>query len=94
MIEAVATWCLVAITAAIALSLVRLFLGPHRADRVVALDSISILGAGAMAVLALEQDEPAYTSVALVIALVSFLATVALSFYVQRAAVEEDENER
>lgn len=90
MIEAVAPWCLVAITAAIALSLVRLFLGPSRADRVVALDSISILGGGAMAALALEQDEPAYTSVALVIALVSFLATVALSFYVRHAAIEEE----
>lgn len=83
MVEAVAPWCLLALMLAIALTFLRLMRGPTRGDRVIALDLLAVLSAGAMGVLALGQDEPTYTSVALVISLVSFLSTVALAFYVR-----------
>lgn len=70
---------------AIVLALVRLVRGPERADRIVALDLISVLIVSFLAVFALYQDEPAYLDVAIAYALVAFLGTVALARYLERS---------
>ena len=62
----------------------RVYKGPSVPDRMVALDLISSLVVGAMAVYAIMTHDYNLLDVAMVLALLSFLGTVAVSFYVQR----------
>ena len=84
-VETIVPVCLVALALAMGVSLVRLIAGPSGPDRAVALDTISIVAAGVVGLLAVQVDESAYLRVALVISLVSFLGTVALALFVQHA---------
>lgn len=68
----------------IVLTVIRLVRGPHLPDRVVALDFLSMIGISITAVYAIATDKPLFLDVALVLALISFLGTVALAFYIER----------
>ena len=74
----------------------RLFLGPSRADRVVALDLITVLLVAIAALAALRFDDGAYLDLGLTLALIGFLATVAFARYVELEPVppEGDTSER
>lgn len=69
---------------AMVLTFVRLVRGPRLADRVVALDLLTVMGIGMGAVYSIGVRQPVYLDVAIVLALVSFLATVAFAHYVGR----------
>lgn len=69
---------------AVLLAFVRLALGPRLPDRVVALDLLSMVGIGILAVHTVVAGQPVFIDVAFVLALVSFLATVAFAFYLRR----------
>lgn len=77
---------LVAISIAIAVCFVRVVIGPTLPDRVVALDLIATLLVGLLLVHSVASGESEAVRVALVLALVNFLATVAFAVYVQRKA--------
>ena len=62
---------------------VRLYLGPSRSDRVVALDLITVLLVAIASLAALRFDDAAYLDLGLTLALVGFLATVAFARYVE-----------
>ncbi|HNY84981.1 MAG TPA: cation:proton antiporter [Candidatus Hydrogenedentes bacterium] len=70
--------------AALLLAVGRLLRGPTLPDRVVALDLISTLVVGIICMCALVFDQPVYLRDALVLAVVSFLGTVAFAYYVAR----------
>ena len=70
--------------ASIALSVLRLIRGPSLPDRVVALDLITILAVAYCALFAIASEEPAFLDVAIALALVAFLATVALARFAER----------
>jgi multicomponent Na+:H+ antiporter subunit F len=74
---------------------IRLVRGPSLPDRVVALDLLSIVGIGVIAVYAIATNEPVFLDVAIILALVSFLGTVAFAYYLIRNAdrADADENE-
>jgi multicomponent Na+:H+ antiporter subunit F len=63
---------------------IRLLRGPSLPDRVIALDILSILGIGIIVVQAVATNQPVFMDVAGVLALVSFLGTVAFSAYIER----------
>ena len=69
---------------AILLSLTRLAIGPRLPDRVVALDLLSTYGIGIIAIYAIATDERAFLDVAAVVALISFLGTVAFAYYLEK----------
>lgn len=69
---------------AILLVVFRLLRGPTLPDRVVALDMIATLAAGAIAVYAIREREPVFLFVAVVLALVVFVGTVAFAFYLEK----------
>jgi multicomponent Na+:H+ antiporter subunit F len=69
---------------AILLATVRLIRGPSLPDRVVALDLISILVAGSTAIYAIASGQAAYLDVATILALISFLGTVAFARYLEK----------
>lgn len=76
----------VLVGAALLLALVRLVRGPTAADRVVALDLMAALTAGAIGLQTLATGSDAFLRVATVLALVGFLGTVAFATYLDRRA--------
>ena len=66
------------------LAFVRLLLGPTLPDRVVALDLIGVLIVCVTVAVAATTGQQAYLDVAIVIALVSFVGTVAYARYIER----------
>jgi multicomponent Na+:H+ antiporter subunit F len=71
---------------ALLLAVARLVRGPSLPDRVVALDLISVLVAGATAIYAVRTGEAVFLDVAIVLALIGFLGTVAFATYVEKQA--------
>jgi len=61
--------------------------GPTLADRVVALDMLALLGIAVIGVVAVKTEEYAYLDVAIALALVGFLATVAFARYIYRYGI-------
>ncbi|MFA7504300.1 MAG: monovalent cation/H+ antiporter complex subunit F [Burkholderiaceae bacterium] len=76
-----ATSAVLLVAAAIAAGL-RIVRGPAAADRVIALDMLSLLGVAAAGLAALVADSVAFVDIALGVALVGFLATVAFAGYI------------
>ena len=64
---------------AMALTVWRLSRGPTLVDRIVAVDILASIGVGLLLLTAIERDEPALIDVALLVALVSFLAIIAFA---------------
>ena len=65
-------------------ALIRLILGPSLPDRVVALDLISTLVIGIVAVEIVLSGQVVLLPVVMVLALVSFLGTIAFAHYLER----------
>lgn len=68
------------------LAFVRLVRGPSLPDRVIALDLMATIGIGFIAAYAVATDQRVFLDVATVVALISFLATVAFADYVRKGA--------
>ena len=88
-VKVFASWPLVVwalLVLAIGLAFVRLALGPSLADRAVVLDLLATLSQGVLAVYAVVTGEPALLDVAIAIALLSFLGTIAFARYIEREA--------
>ncbi len=77
---------LVLLTLAILLAFVRLVIGPDPADRIVALDLISVLVVAYLGAFAIYTGEKAFLDVAIAYALIAFLGTVALARFRERLA--------
>lgn len=67
----------------VALAFWRMRLGPSLPDRVVALDLLTTVGIAITAVYAMIMNEPLIMDVATVLALISFLGTIAFAYYVE-----------
>lgn len=73
---------------AFCIAFIRLLLGPSLADRVVALDLMATIAAGAICLYAILEDRYIFTDAALVLALILFLGTVAFAYYLERKGGE------
>lgn len=62
----------------------RLVRGPSLPDRVVALDLMATLVIGIVAAYSVATGQSAYLDVAIILALIAFLGTVAFAYYIQR----------
>jgi multicomponent Na+:H+ antiporter subunit F len=69
----------------------RLLTGPELADRLVALDLVSMLLVVFLVVFKLISGVNAYIYVGLALALISFLATVAFAHYIDRTTGDSDD---
>lgn len=74
------------LTIAMLLALSRLVLGPSLPDRVVALDLMALLAVGIIMVYDIATSYIVYLDVAIVLALLSFLGTVAFARYIEKGA--------
>lgn len=79
--------------ALLALSLVLFFIrtliGPSISDRIMGLDSFGLALVGFIGVVMILQDTIAYSDVILVLSILAFVGTVALSKFIERGAVFE-----
>jgi len=66
------------------LAMVRLVRGPSLPDRVVALDLITMLGLGMLAVYAMATGRTAYLDVGIVLTLVTFIATTSFAYFIEK----------
>ena len=66
----------------ILLCLYRMIKGPHLADRVLAGDTVAMLVAGRVVVLAIKYDSALFYDAALVVAILGFVSTVAFAQYI------------
>ena len=66
------------------LGFVRLARGPSLPDRVVALDFMTAVAVAASGVWAMATDNPVFLDVAMVLALITFVGTVAFARYLER----------
>jgi multicomponent Na+:H+ antiporter subunit F len=73
---------------AVLLAVVRLVRGPDLANRVVAVDMLSALGVGITGAAAVASGDAVYLDVALVLALITFLGTVAFARYAEQGGDE------
>jgi multicomponent K+:H+ antiporter subunit F len=74
---------------ALLLTLWRLLRGPDLVDRIVALDTLYINTIALLVLLGIHWDSTAYFEAALLIALISFISTVALCKYLLRGDIIE-----
>lgn len=84
MMPFIPTLALVLLTVSVGLVFIRLVRGPRLADRVVALDVLTALAIGIIAVYTAGTGATALLDAALVLALVAFMATVAFAQFVER----------
>jgi multicomponent Na+:H+ antiporter subunit F len=85
-------FALVVLLISIILALARLVRGPAAADRIVALDLISILIVAFLAVYSIYAGETSFLDVAIGYALIAFLGTVALARFLMRSALKKSDN--
>lgn len=69
---------------AIVFTFIRVIIGPTAADRVVALDILTGVGIGFTVVIAMLTGQALFIDVALLLALLAFIGTVAFAYYLDR----------
>lgn len=81
------------IAVSILLTFARLLIGPTVPDRVVALDAMTTLGLAVIVLFAIIADQSVFLEVATVMALTTFLGTIAFAYYIEqriRESLEDD----
>lgn len=78
-----------AVGAALLLDLYRIARGPHLPDRVLGLDTLTYNAIALLMLAGLYLEQDAYFGASLVVAMLGFISTVALSLYLLRGEVIE-----
>lgn len=73
---------LVLLGLALLVSVVRIVIGPSLGDRVLALDLMTVIAMGFVGAIAIRTGQMLYLDIAIALALLGFLATIALARYV------------
>lgn len=76
---------------ALLIFLIRILVGPTTSDRIVGLDAFGVTLVGFMGIIMILQDTIAYSDVVLVLSILSFVGTVAMSKFLERGAVFDDD---
>ncbi len=87
------SWALVIAFTAVAISqifaMIRLLIGPGTADRILALDTMVVNVIGVIVLLGVSQGTQVYFEVAMIIAMLGFVSTVAYARFVLRGDIIE-----
>lgn len=75
---------LTVLSGAMLLSFARLLRGPSLADRIIALDVLTMAGVGVVVLGAMAWDEPALIDIAVVLALITFVGTIGFAKYLEK----------
>lgn len=66
------------------ITFIRLFKGPDIVDRVIALDLIITTGIGIITVYSIRTSQEIFLDVAMILALIAFLGTIAFAYYLEK----------
>ncbi|MFQ3183385.1 MAG: multicomponent K+:H+ antiporter subunit F [Alteromonas macleodii] len=87
------SWALMIAFTAVAISqifaMIRLLIGPGTADRILALDTMVVNVIGVIVLLGISQGTQVYFEVAMIIAMLGFVSTVAYARFVLRGDIIE-----
>ena len=72
------------ISLSILLVFIRFIKGPTISDRIIAVDLLVTIGIGVIAVYSVQTNQSTFLDIALILALIAFLGTVAYSSYIQK----------
>jgi len=87
MIETVSTVVLILLSVSLLICFIRTIIGPTMSDRVVALDTFGINLIGFIGIIMILQETVAYAEIILVIGIIAFVGTIALSKFLERGVV-------
>jgi multicomponent Na+:H+ antiporter subunit F len=73
---------------AVLIVVVRFIKGPRLTDRVVALDLLVTIGIAIIIAYSIVTGQPSYLDIAMVLALIAFLSTIAFAYYLKRRGTE------
>jgi multicomponent Na+:H+ antiporter subunit F len=73
-----------ALSISVILVFFRFWKGPSIADRIVALDLLITIGIAIIAIYSIITDQPTFLDIAMILALIAFLGTIALSYYLEK----------
>ncbi|MBS3737909.1 monovalent cation/H+ antiporter complex subunit F [Mesohalobacter halotolerans] len=68
----------------IVLVFIRFLKGPSIVDRIIALDLIVTIGIGIISIYSIINNQPNFLDIALILALIAFLGTVAFTYYLEK----------
>jgi multicomponent Na+:H+ antiporter subunit F len=68
---------------------VRFIIGPSLSDRVVALDLLITIGIGVIGAYSIVSNRETFLDIAMILALIAFLSTVAFSYYLEKRKKNE-----
>lgn len=77
------------VSLALLMSMTRLLIGPSRADRILALDTLYVNAIALLVLLGLQLGSDLFFEAALLIALIGFVSTVALAKFLTRGDIIE-----
>ena len=81
MIETVTTICFALLGFAMIGAIARIMIGPTLADRILGLDTVTVLAVGIIGLFAVRTGLTLYADIAIAVALVGFLSTAAFARY-------------
>lgn len=68
----------------IVLLFIRFLMGPSIVDRVITLDLLITTGIGVIAIYSITTNQSTFLDIAMILALIAFLGTVAFSYYLEK----------
>jgi len=83
------TTAFVVVALAQVMAMIRLIIGPEAGDRILALDTMVVNAIGLIVLLGIAQGTQVYFEVAMLIAMLGFVSTVALARFVLRGDIIE-----
>ncbi|MEK3890725.1 Na(+)/H(+) antiporter subunit F1 [Bacillus sp. FSL K6-3431] len=94
MIEIMLRTSLVLFTLSIAIVLYRIIRGPSMPDRVIAMDTIGVNLISGIAIISIILKTKAFLEVILIIGILAFISTIALSKFIERGVIVEYKRDR
>lgn len=89
MIETILMTSLILFGIAIAITFIRIVLGPSFSDRVIAMDVIGVNLISAIAIISILYQTKAFLEVILILGILAFISTIAFSKFLERGVIIE-----
>lgn len=89
MVETILIISLILFGISVAVTFIRIILGPSLPDRVIALDVIGVNIISAIAIISILFNTKAYLDVILIMAILAFISTIAYSKFLERGVIIE-----
>lgn len=93
MITTMLTLSLIFFGISIAITVIRIFLGPTFSDRVIAMDVVGVNLISAIAIVSILYSTKAFLDVMLIVATLAFISTIAFSKFLERGVIIERKRE-